>query len=44
MENKFNYNPIYYNQNMFSDEEKRQQGYQPYFSNQSSETNLIMKM
>jgi hypothetical protein len=32
-DNKFNYNPIFYQQDMFTEAEKQQQGYyQPYFN------------
>lgn len=32
---KYNYNPRFYGQNVFSEEQKIQQGYQPFFNNQN---------
>lgn len=39
-----NYNPVYYNQEMFTDAEKQQQGYQPYFAPQGNDNEIVRKL
>lgn len=38
-----NYNPVFYNQELFTDAERQQQGYQPYFGGQNAENNNIVR-